>query len=1245
MMVLGVMEGTSGTEYVVEPQLAVGLVLASAASYDVHTLLSRLEPEVVSVVVWQPECGPQLEREAASAQVDRSRFFFQTLADGDRLEAGVLYLAPAQSQIWFEGQRARVAAAADGHGDVDRFLETLAESWGQRCVAVIPSSAENEANRGVLAVRAAGGVVLEPGMTGSELGRHELPRSVRAQSDIRELLFANRPLLGRPLRASRRAHRLAPLSPAMLAKARAAAAATVERARSRGHLRVWIPCCKTGTLVYTIAMLLCEALANAGVEAQLQVFGTDPDERALAAARAGRYPDGAALGLEPGLRGRYMFDELESIRVSEALREACVFSRHKLTRDAPLSRMDLVVCHRVFDGVPLGKRERVLAALAFSLREGGLLLALGQDSEFAKGPFEATERGFLRVHARRAKKLTPMDQGLVAQGAPGQRLARDRAELIRAHAELARFVHFVGVPLLLCDAALRILHMSAEARAALGLSTVDHGESLAALVQRVPGGEALLQSARYALETHETQELAIRTETHAYIARVSVALHPAGSGVSIVFSDVSALEAANASAVAQQHQQAAIARVGKVALSSATQEHVFEEALAALFGSISVCAAGAILERPDEASELEVVASRGLGPDPRAALQALGAPAALLQPTIERGSAQVQSWIVGNARNLQRLTSAVSFPICNDGEIVGVIVLYARRRGIDGLEHEHFLQAMAHVLGGSIARQRTRRRLSLELEVSAALGSARDVVAMCSAVARALRAVMPLDVVEVWVPRRDAPGAWLRQFPDAAWPTEQSFSPDELREEAVRYRAPLPDTKAPAELTIRACACDTPAAIVRVLGHRLVAPDSDLRQGLERVAGMLGDFLERLAMMDALRESEASFRRTSDEYHSLYTALQRVEEDLRETDRQKDDFLAMLGHELRNPLAAIRNATDLLAPLEVTTPQVARLHGVLERQTAQMTKLIDGLLDVARVARGKVELQIALVPINELLRQVLDDRRHQLAERHVELTLPEDPLWVAADRVRLIQIVDNLLSNAQKFTSPGGHIAVELRHEGGLATLTVKDDGMGIDADVFPKIFEPFRQGRSALAQGGLGLGLALVKGLVELHGFALRVASEGPGRGASFCIDFPVVDAPESRPPESRLDLRALKLLLVEDNPDIADTLAELLVALGHEVELAASAELALDLLRTRQPEIILCDIGLPGMDGMAMATRVRQDPVLKDLKLVAMTGYGDAATRARVESAGFDRLLIKPVQLGALSQCLARVAASISR
>jgi signal transduction histidine kinase/chemotaxis methyl-accepting protein methylase/ActR/RegA family two-component response regulator len=1253
------------TQRVTEPLFALALIIVGDEMSRLESLLLRLEPGAVSVIVWRPAAAPLEPMNDWLKDMTQPHFSVQVLADGDELEAGVIYVAPSQSHLWFDGARARVAAAKpDAVGPVDRFLVSFAAHWGRRSVAVMPQTLQGDGESGLAMLQSAGGTVLAPGALSAAA---DVPRRRLGPAPMRLAALANHSAFNRsamlPRKPAFRVPRLFEFSHEALQALRGAVAASLERGRTRGRLRVWVPRCRTGTLVYAVAMLMCEAIADAGLELSLQIFGTDHDEEALAVARSGRYPVQTALGLDPSLRSRYTFDEGQSIRVAEALRELCVFSRHKLTYDAPLSRMDLLVCRRVLDRVGGPRRDQLLDGLAFSLRDGGLLVALDHKSAFRDERFVAAEEGYFRVRATRAKNLPPVPPFITALALAGpsgdgspepligdharawRRRELERAELIRTCAELAHFVQLVGVPLLLCDRRLSVLHMSAEARIGLGLSSADQGERLQALMSRMPGGIAVVHAAERALATQERQELVVRSGAQAYVVRISAGESRGVGGVAIVFSDVSALESARALAVTHQHQQAAIAHVAALAATNRPLSELFEEALDGLFGNIPVCAAGAILVRRSVGADLELTASRGLGSDALSSLQQLGAPGDLFQTLLERDRIVVQAPVKSASANLS-FTSAIGCPICSGGEVVGVIALYARQPGLDLPDHQRFLQTTAHVLGGAVARQRMLRRLALEIDVSTALATGSDLNTL-GGVERALRTVMPLERVELWISGAAGSGTWLRQFPDEPSETDLSFWPGELEqadtvhfEPACRERADL------AELTIAVRSGRALAAVVRILGHRLCPPDPDLREGLHRVASMMADFLKRLNMLQALQRSESTYRQSSEQLQSSYSSLQRVEASLREADRQKDDFLAMLGHELRNPLAAMRNATDLLRPAAGASPALERLQTIFERQTQQMSKLIDGLLDVARVSHGKVDLQRTIVPLCELVRQVVGDRQHQLRDRRVELRLPERELWLAADRVRLVQIFDNLLTNACKFTLAGGRVSVEVSETSDGGALCVSDDGVGIDRDLLPSVFEPFRQGPGAGGheQAGLGLGLALVKGLADLHGFRLQVKSEGRGRGAQFRLDFPLVEAPEAAPPESRVELKPLELLLVEDNRDIADTLAELLVTSGHRVSVVGTGEEAIDALRARRPEVVLCDIGLPGIDGLTLASLVRRDPALAHLKLVALTGFSDASTRERIEEAGFDRLLIKPVQLDTLRDCLARVTRSLN-
>ncbi len=371
-------------------------------------------------------------------------------------------------------------------------------------------------------------------------------------------------------------------------------------------------------------------------------------------------------------------------------------------------------------------------------------------------------------------------------------------------------------------------------------------------------------------------------------------------------------------------------------------------------------------------------------------------------------------------------------------------------------------------------------------------------------------------------------------------------------------------------------------------------------------------------------------------------ALREANERLEQTDRNKNEFLGVLSHELRNPLAPIRNSIYVLEKAAPGSSQAGRARRVIDRQVHQMTRLIDDLLDVTRISRGKVSLHREPLELNELVRRTAEDHLSVFTQSGVELavSLAPDPLYVDGDRTRLAQIVGNLLQNAAKFTPKGGHAGIEVgRDAAEHVTVHVRDDGPGLAPAVLARLFEPFVQAEMTLdrTRGGLGLGLALVKGLAELHGGAVSAHSEGAGKGAEFVVRLPLVSAAAARPAASaqaRGRCRGHRVLVIDDNADTAESLKEALELGSHLVETAADAEEGLAKARRFQPEIVLCDIGLPGTDGYELARRMRADPELRKVHLVAVSGYMRPEDVQRSREAGFEDHLPKPTPLETLEQ-----------
>jgi PAS domain S-box-containing protein len=345
----------------------------------------------------------------------------------------------------------------------------------------------------------------------------------------------------------------------------------------------------------------------------------------------------------------------------------------------------------------------------------------------------------------------------------------------------------------------------------------------------------------------------------------------------------------------------------------------------------------------------------------------------------------------------------------------------------------------------------------------------------------------------------------------------------------------------------------------------------------------------------------------------------------------KDEFMAMLAHELRNPLSAISAALEVLQVSGNNEGAAERARTIIGRQTRNLSRLVDDLLEVARVITGKVALAGAPLELAETVQRCVAQIESRAQERRIEIVSDRGPHWIHGDPVRIEQIVANILSNAIKYTGASGAIRVTLAAKDGETVLAVTDNGLGIAPDLLPQIFEPFVQGERTLdrSQGGLGVGLTLVRRLVELHGGNVRAYSAGPGCGSTFTIRFPTVAPPCVAPPSSGAPLKTVprRVLVIEDNRDARETFRMMLELAGHQVLEAEEGRKGLELLRTELPDIAVIDVGLPGMDGYQIATAFRKEPTSKQVMLVALTGYGTPEARERSRAAGFDHHLIKPI------------------
>jgi signal transduction histidine kinase len=422
----------------------------------------------------------------------------------------------------------------------------------------------------------------------------------------------------------------------------------------------------------------------------------------------------------------------------------------------------------------------------------------------------------------------------------------------------------------------------------------------------------------------------------------------------------------------------------------------------------------------------------------------------------------------------------------------------------------------------------------------------------------------------------------------------------------------------------------------------LAALESVPRLGRERVAEGMAFLAKFAGMLSQLSFSNIKLARSVAEREALMSSLQENKARLEEEDRKKNEFLAVLSHELRNPLAPIRNSVHILHRAPPGSDQAIRAQNVIERQAGHLTRLVDDLLDVARIARGRIELRRTRTDLREVVLRAADDFRAMMDERgltfHVEV--PAMRAWADLDATRVTQVIGNLLHNAAKFASRGDEVSLSLGVANGQGVISVRDTGPGIDPALLPLIFDTFVQEERTLARssGGLGLGLPLVKNITELHGGTVCAESAGVDKGAQFTIVMPLAPVAAPQETERPVVVRRLtprRVLIVDDNRDSADSLADIVELLGHVVEVAYDGPSAIEKARASAPHVVLCDIGLPGMSGYEVARALRAGAT-NAMQLIAVTGYAHPDDVKEAVAAGFDGHVAKPASADAIERLL---------
>jgi signal transduction histidine kinase/ActR/RegA family two-component response regulator len=429
------------------------------------------------------------------------------------------------------------------------------------------------------------------------------------------------------------------------------------------------------------------------------------------------------------------------------------------------------------------------------------------------------------------------------------------------------------------------------------------------------------------------------------------------------------------------------------------------------------------------------------------------------------------------------------------------------------------------------------------------------------------------------------------------------------------------------------------------MGRRIARPIAELAATARNLGASSPTGMRLMHSIEEVRDVQRALESASAAIREREALQEREQVALKAADRAKDEFLAMLGHELRNPLSAITTSSHVLRASQPGSRMHAQSQVIIERQARQMTRLVEDLLDISRLTMGKVALHPEVFDLGQLAAQLVQTWE-QSGRAAAGRILPDlATAWVEADRARIEQVIANLLDNANRFTPEGKRIHLRVRALDGRAVIEVRDEGAGIEPALLAEVFKPFAQAPQGVdrSHGGLGLGLAVVRRLVEMHGGSVHVASAGRGQGATFTVSLPGAEAPEKTDPRpevaQRPPAKGLRVLVVEDGEDAREMMQALLALHGHDVRVAADGRTALDAAASLAPDVVLLDIGLPDMDGYEVARRLRASPA-RGAYLVALTGYGQSEDEAAAYAAGFDRHMTKPVEPAALARVLAEIA-----
>jgi len=1016
------------------------------------------------------------------------------------------------------------------------------------------------------------------------------------------------------------------------------------------ELRVWVAGCATGEEAYSIAILIHEAMSDRRRPIRAKIFATDVHQASLETASAGVYSDNALTGVSANRLIRYFVKHVGGYQVNPELRKMIVFAPHNVVKDAPFTKLDLVCCRNLLIYLQPPAQKKAISLFHFSLKTGGVLfLGPSETAGELADEFETINSHWKIFRKRRDVRLPtdlrlPLSTGLPrwravasAAGMVDGRHALPDVQLLRAYdALLTQYVP----PSLLVNERYELVHAFAGAGRYLSFPDGRPSEDVLDLVHkelRLPLAGALQRAAKDRQQVHygRLSLSSLVEDMQLSLSIKPVSIQSSGDTYFLISFEPLAKQAT------------AAGEDESIDLGQASREHLADVEEELRYTKENLQATIEELETTNEelqATNEELVASNEE-----------------LQSTNEELHSVNEELYTVNAEHQRKITELTELTDDMDNLLrstqIGTIFLdRALRIRKFTPQIVHAFQVMPQDIGRSIeAFLPSINHQTLPADVHKVLQTG--------------------EPFQKNVQNRSGTWFLLRILPYRAKGQIEGVvvtlvDIDELKQTEAELRRMSKVFMDGADPIIIEDLAGTIVDLNREAEHAYGWPREELigRNVLTLVPPEFQstslELRERCRNAEHVRNVETQRQDRRGKRHTILLTLslltdedgepigiatlskdidvqKQAERAAREAVLRRDEFLAMLSHELRNPLGAVLNAAQLLSHERVNRESMNVAADVILRQGRQMARLLDDLLDVARVTQGKIDIRKEVVDLTNLVenaveavRPEIDGRRHAL-----QVKVCEGPLFVEGDAARLLQIQENLMINAAKYTPPEGRIGVEVSRENGDAVISVEDNGQGIMPEMLTAIFDLFVQERKSLArtEGGMGIGLSLVKLLVELHGGSVAVMSEGRGKGSKFTVRLPLTAKRPENPPALVMPKSIGKrVLVVEDNADSRATLEHLLRFDGFEVLSAADGVAGLEAIRREQPDVALLDIGLPGMSGYDIAKQVRAEFNGQPIRLVALTGYGRAEDHASVMAVGFDEHLVKPVSRDELLRVL---------